>query len=303
MKLQLYKDLKETQGNLSLWYGASGVGKTGTLLQTCEDPIAYLSAEDRSIETTLAAINRPNIRLKMARYEDFNDFLEFLSEPANFKGVKSVIVDSLTHLMNIHIQDELLAESYETLDKKKSIEKELILRSKMSLESYGAMAVMMKRVMSLLQNLTQHGIDVHCTARVDSAPKWDRSLAAAPALAGKEFARDFVGFFDFIGLLTDNVETNGKVRYPPLVSCQTDGSYLAKWTGVMVEGGVILKPFNVQKMLEVARGKRILSAAPKIKKEKGGEVLPKPVEAEVVEEKVTEKAPVIETVQPFHTHI
>jgi hypothetical protein len=254
MKLQSYKDVKSTQGNLSLWFGASGVGKTATLLQTCEDPIVYLSAEDRSIETTLAAINRPNIKLKIGRYVDFNDYIAGLADIDQFKGAKSIINDSLTHLMNIHIQDELLEESYDALDKKKGIEKELIMRSKMSLESYGAMAVMMKRVMHLLQNLTQYGFDVHCTARVESTPKWDRSLAAAPALAGKEFARDFVGFFDFIGLISDNVDTSGLIKYPPLVSCQTDGSYLAKWTGVIPEGGVIRKPFNVQKLLDVAHG-------------------------------------------------
>lgn len=254
MKLENYKDIKSTQGNLACWYSASGTGKTSTLLQTCADPIVYLTAENRSIETTLAAINRPDVKLKVGRYEGFTDFMDTLADVKQFVGAKTVIIDSLTHLMNIHIQDELLEESYDALDKKKGIEKELIMRSKMSLESYGAMAVMMKRVMSLLQNLTQQGIDVHCTARVDSQPKWDRSLAAAPALLGKEFARDFVGFFDFIGLLTDNVDGSGKVKYPPLVSCQTDGSYLAKWTGVVPEGGVINRPFNVAKMLEVAKG-------------------------------------------------
>lgn len=255
MQLHPYSKLQENQGNLCLWYGPSGVGKTSTLLSTCEDPIVYLTAEDRSIETTLQAINRPNLRLKVGRYEGFNDFIDGLADTDQFKGAKSIILDSLTHLMNIHIQDELLEESYEALDKKKPIEKELILRSKMSLESYGAMAVMMKRVMGLLQKLTQCGFDVHCTARLESTPKWDRSLAAAPALAGKEFARDFVGFFDFIGLLEDNIGVDGRVKYPPLVSCQTDGSYLAKWTGCIVEEGVIRKQFNIQKMLQAAHGK------------------------------------------------
>jgi len=254
MKLYPYKDIQSTQGNLALWYGPSGVGKTSTLLQTCDDPITYLTAEDRSIETTLAAINRSDIKLKIGRYEGFLDFLDTLANPEFFKGTKTIIVDSLTHLMNVHLQDELLAESYEALDKKKGIEKELVMRAKMSLESYGALAVQMKRMMSLLQRLTQVGIDVHCTARVESAPKWDRSLAAAPSLAGKEFSRDFVGFFDFIGLLSDHIDEAHNVIYPPLVSCQTDGSYLAKWTGVTPGGGVINRPFHVAKMLQAAHG-------------------------------------------------
>jgi hypothetical protein len=255
MKLHTYSETK-AQGNLSLWYGASGVGKTASLLSTCEDPIVYLNSEDRSLKTTLAAINRPNLRLKTGEYLNFNDYLNGLADVGQFTGARTIINDSLTHLMNIHIQTELLDETYEAMEKekKKDITKELVSKSKMSLESYGAMAVMMKRIMSLLQNLTQHGFDVHCTARVDSMPKWDRSLAAAPSLAGKEFARDFVGFFDFIGLVTDNVDVDGKVKYPPLVSCQTDGSYLAKWTGIIPPGGVIRKPFHVAKMMQVANG-------------------------------------------------
>lgn len=254
MQLLPYRDIKEAQGILALWYGSSGVGKTATLLQTCEDPIVLITSEDRSIKTTLAAINRPKLRLKVARYTNWQECMEFLADIEQFSGAKSIIKDSLTHTMNVHLQDELLQESFEALEEKKKVEKELIMRSKMSLESFGAMAVMMKRMMNLLQRLTQHGYDVHCTARVESAPKWDRSLAAAPALAGKEFARDFVGFFDMIGLISDNVDEDGNVLYPPKVSCQTDGSYLAKWSGVLPPGGVIRKPFNIMKMLEIANG-------------------------------------------------
>jgi hypothetical protein len=272
MKIEKYNDTEDQQGNLSLWYSPSGTGKTSTLLQTCEDPLIYLTAEDRSIKTTLAAIGRPKVRIKIGKYKGFNDFLETLSDENLYKGAKSIIVDSLTHIMNVHLQDELLQESFDALDSKKAIEKELIMRAKMSLENYGAMAVQMKRMMSLLSHLTQLGIDIHCTARLESTPKWDRSLAAAPALSGKEFARDFVGFFDFIGLLSDNLDADGSVKYPPLVSCQTDGSYLAKWTGMIPSSGVIKKPFNVQKLLEVAHGGNKKKGGPEPAREEKTEI-------------------------------
>jgi len=62
------------------------------------------------------------------------------------------------------------------------------------------------------------------------------------------------GFFDFIGMLESRYDEHGSVIYPPLVSCDDNGAYLSKWTGIKPPGGVIRKPFNVAKMLEVAHG-------------------------------------------------
>jgi hypothetical protein len=104
------------------------------------------------------------------------------------------------------------------------------------------------------EKLTVAGIDVICTARDSSMPKWDRSLACAPALAGKEFPRDIKGFFDFVGLIESQFDEDGKVIYPPLASFDDDGSYLSGWTGVKPKSGVIGIKFNVKKILDVAHG-------------------------------------------------
>ncbi|MEN6422369.1 MAG: hypothetical protein ABFD76_10530, partial [Smithella sp.] len=85
-------------------------------------------------------------------------------------------------------------------------------------------------------------------------PKWDRSLSCAPALAGKEFPRDMKGYFDFIGLVESRFDNDGVVIYPPVVSCDDDGSFVSKWTGIKPNGGVIQKPFDVTKMFNVAHG-------------------------------------------------
>jgi len=65
------------------------------------------------------------------------------------------------------------------------------------------------------------------------------------------------GFFDFIGMLESRYDDEGLVIYPPVVSCDDDGAYLSKWTGIKPEGGVIRRPFNLQKMLAVAQGRKV----------------------------------------------
>jgi len=260
MKVSVYKPSSkqsDDRGNFCLWYGKSGVGKSSTILQTAQDPIMHIIAERGQEDLTIKAINRPGIKLKVAYYEGFEDLLEFIFDLKNFEKIKSVLVDSFTHIMNIHLRDEILEENFESREidpKKKTSIKDLTTRVKGTQESYGAMSGNMFRLMKGLEQLTINGIDVHVTARDMENPKWDRSLANAPALAGKEFPRDMKGSFDFVGLIESRFDKDGLIVYPPAVSCDDDGSYVSKWTGIKNAGGVIRKPFNVKKMLDIAHG-------------------------------------------------
>jgi len=255
MKIEIYKADSEQQqrGNFMLFYGKSKVGKSSTILQTAEDPIFWIIAERGQADLTIKAINRPNLKLKIGYYEGWDDLLEIIYNVANFNKIKTLLFDGLTHVMNIHLADEIMGENYDAMDKDK-IEKDLTARVKMSPEAYGSLSKQMSRLMKGFEQLTVAGIDVICTARDQENPKWNRELACAPALSGKEFPRDFKGFFDFIGLIESNI-IDGQVVYPPLVSCDDNGGYLSGWTGIKPVGGVIRKPFNVKRMLQIAHGK------------------------------------------------
>lgn len=260
MKIEVYKPPVEGEkgkGNNILIYGKSGVGKTCTVLQTAEDPIFYLMAEGRSIDSTLTVVNRPNLRIKIGYYSDWNDLLDTMYNPSNFSKCKTIFGDSMTHLMNIHLPDEILAENFEARDKKKEEEtlKDLTTRVKGTVEMYGVLSRQMSRLMKACQELCILGHDVIWSARDQDNPRWNLELSCAPALAGKEFPRDMKGFFDFIGMLESQYDKEGKVIYPPVVSCDDNGSYLSKWTGIKPSGGVIRRPFNVRKLLAAAHGK------------------------------------------------
>lgn len=245
---------RDERGNFILIYGKSGGGKSATALQTAEDPIMWIIAERGQVDLTLRAINRPNIKLAVAYYEGWDDLLEFVFNIENFKKIKTVLFDSLSHVMNFHLSDEILDENYGAMDKDK-IEKDLTMRVKMSVEGYGALSKQMSRLMKAFERLTVAGKDVICTARDQENPKWNRELACGPALSGKEFPRDVKGFFDFIGLIETRMDENGRVVYPPYISCDDDGSYLSKWTGIKPPNGVIRLPFNVKALLDYAHGR------------------------------------------------
>lgn len=258
MKIEVYKPgiapPEAKVGNFFCIYGKSKSGKSASCLATAEDPILWMIMERAGqVELTMKAIKRPELRLKVAYYESWDDTLEYVNDLRNFKGIHTLLFDGLTHVMNVHLSDEIMDENYESKDKDK-IDKEMTARVKMSPESYGVMSKQMLRLMKAFERLTVQGIDVICTARDQEQPKWDRSLSCAPALAGKEFPRDFKGFFDFIGYIESRFDEKGNVVYPPYVSFDDDGSYLSGWTGIKPEGGVIKMQLDIKRIIEIAHG-------------------------------------------------
>lgn len=272
MQLIKYENIAETQGNLMLVYSIAGGHKTCTCIQTAEEPIVYLTAEGRKIKTSIVAINRPDLKMKVGIYQNFDDLIDTIYDPDRFKGAKTIIIDSLTHLMLVHLSQEILSENWASKSEKEKdeIEKQLTMQVKLSEESYGTLAQQMLRLMRGLQFLTNAGYDVVCTARLSDRPKWNRTLSAAPALMGKEFSKSMDGFFDFIGYIEPwdpPVLPDGKTPptigdttvdtwkyYAPLISFNPNEEYLAKWTGVMPPKGIIKRKFHVKKVFEEANG-------------------------------------------------
>jgi len=272
MQLIKYQNVIETQGNFMLVYSIAGGHKTCTTIQTAEDPITYLTAEGRKIKTSLVAINRPDLKMKVGIYQGFDDLIDTIYTPNRFEGTKTVILDSLTHLMLVHLAQEVLQENFESKTDKEREEmlKALTMQVKMSVEAYGTLSGQMNRLMRGLQGLTMAGYDVVCTARVADRPKWNRALTAAPALMGQEFAKSMDGFFDLIGYIEPweppelpegvNPPTIGASiadtwkYYAPLISWNPNDDYLAKYTGVMPPKGIVRRKFHVQKTFQEANG-------------------------------------------------
>jgi hypothetical protein len=102
-----------------------------------------------------------------------------------------------------------------------------------------------------LGRLSRQGKIVIVTCLLQENPKWDRELAAAPALKGREFPVNMPGFFDLIGLVEPRTDAEGKIIYPPRVRFQSpDDSFVAKFTGV---GTKTQGPLDITKILTIGR--------------------------------------------------
>lgn len=275
MRLVNVNTLQSTQGNLLLVYSITGAGKTVTVLQTCEDPVAYLTAEGRKISTSMAAIARPDIKMLVGVYTDFNDLIETCMNVPKFEkiGAKTIFFDSITHLMTVHLAHEILDENFnaKTPKEQDEISKQLTMQVKMSQEAYGTLSGQMTRLMRAFQNLTMSGFDVVVSARSDDRPKWNRELSNGPALMGKEFSKSLDGFFDFICMLEPDdrdPEIKGDLPgkgattaemwkyYAPYASYNANDDYLAKYTGVITIKGIIRRKFHVRNLFAEANGEK-----------------------------------------------
>jgi len=253
MKVIDYKDISKA-GYMMLIYGETGSGKTVSSLQTAPMPILYIQTEPRSLKPSIEAANRKDLDLKVAEYTDFNELMEFIANPANTEPYNTIVLDSLTHLSNISLSSELTDEAFESRADKDKILKQLTAKTKMSQEAYGALAANLFRMVSLLGNISRRGKVVISLCLLSENPKWNRELAAAPTLKGREFPNSMPGFFDLIGRLQTRVDENDNIVYPPYVYFKSaDDSFMAKFTGA---GNKTEGVYNVGRIVgEAPKGK------------------------------------------------
>jgi hypothetical protein len=253
MKISGYGDLPERTGDVMMIYGEAGVGKSVSTIQTADLPMIYIMTEPRDVKKFVIASGRAEAKeqVDFAFYEGYEGLIEFVCDESAFEKYKTIVLDSISHLIAINLSDEILDESYESANKKKSEDKPLTMRAKMSQEGYGTLGSSMLRFTQALAKLSQQGRTIVCLARTESNPKYNRNYSTGPALKGQEYSKHFAGFFDFIGLVEQRSK-DGKVVYPPAVSFESDGSFLAKWTGAMPPSGVVNRPLNISRILKAS---------------------------------------------------
>jgi hypothetical protein len=236
-------------GRLMMLYGATGVGKTTSIVKTSPMPIMYLQTEPRSMKPSLDAAGRPDLEIDVGVYEDWAGLIAFVADPKNFGRHRTIVVDSYSHLMSVDLSTEIEDQAHEARTEKERAIKPLASQTKLSQEGYGALSSLMFRLTTALGKLSRMGKIVIVTALLQESPKWNRELAAAPALKGREFPVNMPGFFDLIGLVEPRTDGEGRVIYPPRVRFQSpDDSFVAKWTGV---GNKTQGPLDITKILSL----------------------------------------------------
>jgi hypothetical protein len=244
------------KGDLMLIYGEAGVGKSVSALQTSPLPILYIMSEPRDVTKFLIAADRQGAedQISFTFYTNWDEMMEFVNDYANFKDYQTIIVDSISHLIAINLSTEIEDENFAVMDEKKKSEKGLTFQTKMSQEGYGTLAAQMLRFTNAISKLAMKGKTVVLLARQDQNPKFNRALSAGPTLKGQEYAKHMAGFCDFIGFVEPRMDDDNTNQYPPFVSFEPTGVYMAKWTGANPPGGATRKVLNIEMILKAARG-------------------------------------------------
>ena len=253
MKLYKLDELPKESGDILLFYGESGVGKSVSTLQTAPDPILYFLTEPRDPRKFLQAAGRPDVKIKFGFYESWDDTMQFFIDPKNTEWARTIVVDSLTFLSNIQLTSEIEDQSWDSRTDKEKSDKPIIMRTKMSLEGFGGLAGQMTRFVNIISKLSQSGKTIILLSLLEQNPKFNRELSAGPALKGKDFPKTLPGFCDFIFLVEPRIDDKGNVLYPPLITVRGDGSFMAKWTGSPPKNNKY--PLNIQKILDTAHGR------------------------------------------------
>jgi len=245
MRVIVKKDLS-SHGKLICLYGESGTGKSVSTLQSSPKPILWVVTEPRDLLEPIEAAGIKDSDVDIAIYDKWNELVEYLSKAENMRKYNTVFLDSLTYLMNISLAEEIGDESFEARTKRERIDKPIASQTKLTMENRGVINNCVFRTLKALGQLSQLGKLVVVSCLLSENPKWNRELAAAPALSGKEVPISFAAFFDLIGLVQARADENGKIIYPPLVTFESDGSFVAKYSGI---GKKRRGPLNFEKIL------------------------------------------------------
>lgn len=251
MKIYRTEDLSDS-GDIILAYGATGVGKSVSTLASAPEPIMYFLTEPRNPLKFVHATGRTDIDVDFGFYTAWDDMFDWFADHSNTSRHRSIVIDSLTFLSNIALNFELIDEHYESKTAKEKSDKNLVMRTKLSLEGFGGLSGQLLRFTNMISQLSQEGKTIILLALLEQNPKFNKELVGAPALKGKDFPKALPGFMDFIGLVEPRKDSNDEIIYPPIIDFRGDSGYLSKWTGYGKPGR---GPLNIKKILDRAHGR------------------------------------------------
>lgn len=241
------QETKSTGALIGL-YGETGVGKTVDVLKYVPGKMCYVKAENRNVNISIKTAGRNLTKhpVDVIQYDKFTVLKEYLEDMSNFEKYDTVVVDSISQLMNIHLSREIEEETFDSKSDDKKESKSLILSTKKEFEGWGALAGQMYRLITPLGRLSENGKLVICTFLHDSSPSWGRKHLNAPLVDGKKFGDNMGAFFDYIGWLEPRYDSDGSPVYPANVYFHGMPDIYCKWTGPLpAEVSLAIGPFDV----------------------------------------------------------
>lgn len=212
---------KET-GRCMLTYSDSSIGKSFQAL-TLPDNLLFINTEKKPAQDVIyEALQLRNELDRNVTLWEFETFDEYVEQIGNLKlqydlgqfPYRSIFFDGLSFMQSefkLNMEDSRFGDAL----KEKKRDNILSDRFRLDQSDYGGLASMMKRVTFLLNRISLKGVNVVCTAWAMERPKWNMSLDYAPYFVGKEYSNIMMGYFNMVGLLVKNPNT--ETGYPPVI--------------------------------------------------------------------------------------
>lgn len=253
----------DSEGMLITIYGPTGVGKSTSTYATLPGRTLVVLSEKRNPKRSLDAIEKyygKKPQIKFIIPEGWEDLMEFLAGEVTKDKLpyQNLVIDSFSHFLNVLMKWEAEQESANVGYIKSKVGDKIAPRPfvdqfRLDQTAYGSLASASVRLCNMLGELSLKGIIVVCTALRDENPNWSYSLNEAPAFLGKAFPINMPAFFDLIGRVRPRIkkDDDGKTEivYPPIVDFESDGTFLAKWTGK--RGKTTSGPLDFQAILGI----------------------------------------------------
>ena len=240
-------------GRFIFIYGPSNVGKTASILASCDLPAEYVQVEMRGLIDNIEVANRVRAEkglplisdenFTLYRYEGYEELKDRYAQPRK-EYPKTLILDSLTHLMTTHfmfeIEDQAHVSRMEEMKAKaggKDVQmtKNIASQNKQTEEGYGVVASATLRITNIFGGFAAQGTEVVFTGLEDEVARMiDGKVQRVPLFAGKAYRKTFTSYFDLVGRVMSRTDKEAKkVVYPPGVRFESPAQdFVAKWTGV-----------------------------------------------------------------------
>lgn len=251
-------DLKTNEGNFTMIYGGFNVGKSTSCMESMSKPLLVADCEHRNQNLCFKALENKGVNIRQditffrtKNYFELIDilFLQILETAKNgwfeFNGkkYKALLIDSLSHYLNVEIITKM--EDQSKLAQIFKIRRDLIDSFRVDESAYGSLASIGNRICDVLKKISQCGIFVVTIAGLAENPKWDASLRFAPNFAGKKFNNDYGANYDYIGIVYRRFDDNGQLLVPPNISFMSpDNDFICKWSGKPLRSGTGIFDFR-----------------------------------------------------------
>ena len=232
-------DANESGGCFIMSYGESGKGQTVSTLKSAPRRVMCAYTEPRDVRRTckgnvdLGEMVGEKKAFKIGNPTGFRDLKSFINEGAEILAAnyKTFIVDTIDFFMNVELLGAIKKETFK--DGTFKSDRELANELRTDPQGYAGLSSQMIEFCKTCKAMTARGMVVIFLAHETENPKWNMELKLGPSFAGKEFGKNFKGFFDLIGYVESRYDDDGKKIFPPLISFDegNDRGYLAKWSG------------------------------------------------------------------------